>query len=409
MHFTRKLFIGVLLVMLAVGFAGGFVFYKYQIFESPNIGIRELINRDTDKPSAVDFSLFWQTWETLHDKYVEKGDLDTQALVYGAISGMVRSVGDPYTEFFEPSISKKFQEQISGSFSGVGMEIGKRNNVLTVIAPLRNTPASRAGIQAGDRIIKINEQLTDELAVDEAVSLIRGKKGTKVRLVIQPAGSQETRELELIRDTIKVPAVELKMINDKTAYLTLSQFSQNVDGEFADAAEEILNSGAEKLIVDLRNNPGGLLDSAVNIAGWFLKRDSLVVIEDFGNGTHNEFRAAGNSLLSSLKTVFIVNGGSASASEILAGAVHDNRNTILIGEQTFGKGSVQELDKYGDGSSLKVTVAKWLTPNGVSISEKGIEPDIKVVIDPKLIEDNTVEFGIQGKDPQLDKAIELLK
>ncbi len=405
----RKLIILIAVVALAAGFAGGFGFYKYQFDRPSESGLKDLMNRTEGQPAAVDFSLFWDVWDKLNEDFVDAGNLDTQDLVYGAISGMVKSAGDPYTEFLVPDVSKKFQEQIAGSFSGVGMEIGRRNDMLTVVAPIKNTPAFRSGIKAGDRILEINDQPTDTMTVEEAVNLIRGRKGTRVRLLMQ-SDALAPRELELTRDTIKIPAVELTMLKDNTiAYLSLTQFSQNVDQEFADAAEEILRSGVDKLIVDVRNNPGGLLDSAVTIAGWFLDRDTVVVSEDFGDGTSNEFRASGNAALKPLKTVFLVNGGSASASEILAGAVHDVRKVTLIGETTYGKGSVQELNQFSDGSSLKVTIAKWLTPNGVSISDKGIEPDIEVVLKVAEGQESTYVLGEPGKDPQLDRAIEALQ
>lgn len=373
------------------------------------LSIKKLVNLDIGKPSNVDFTLFWQVYNDLQAKYVDKDKLDTQKLIYGAITGMVNSAGDPYTVFLEPPTSKKFQEEISGSFGGVGIEIGKRNGVLTVIAPLKDTPAYRAGIKAGDKIIKIDNKPSADIAVEEAVNMIRGKKGTKVVLTIQ---NDTTKDIELIRDTIKVPTIEWKLVEKdgkSIAFMQIFSFNQTVDSEFKKAAEEILKSKADGIILDLRNNPGGLLDSAINLAGWFLDKGKVVVSEEFGNGIRNEFRSEGNASLKPYPIVILINGGSASASEILAGALHDNRGARLVGVKSFGKGSVQELQKYGDGSSLKVTIAKWLTPAGISISDKGIEPDIKVEIDSKLLEDGTVVIGEAGKDPQLDKAIDLLK
>ncbi len=409
MTFSRKFFIAAIVFALAAGFGGGYGFLRYHETASMNSAIRQIVNQDAGKPLAVDFGLFWRVWNSLHEKYVDTDRLDTQKLLYGAVSGMVNSVGDPYTVFFEPATSKKFQEEISGAFGGVGMEIGKRNNVLTVIAPIKDTPAFKAGIKAGDRILAIDGTSTANLSVEEAVNLIRGRKGTRVKLNILPLGSQEARDIQLVRDTIKVPTVEWKMINDHVAYMEVFAFNETVDAEFKKTAQAILESKADRLIIDLRNNPGGLLDSAIDLAGWFLPKNSLAVIEDFGNGKRNEFRTSGEGALKGFPTVFLMNGGSASASEILAGAVHDNRGVRLVGEKSFGKGSVQELENYADGSSLKVTVAKWLTPAGISISDKGIEPDVKIAIDPKQVQDGTVEVGTPGKDPQLDKAIEIIK
>ena len=406
----KKLFILVVIVALGAGFAGGIFFERTNGLESNPV--KTLINKDLGQPENVDFSLFWNAWNTLHDKYVDMDALDTQKLLYGAIQGMVNNVGDPYTVFFEPPQSKKFQEDISGSFSGIGIEIGKRNDTLTVIAPIKDTPAYRAGLKAGDKILRVDGTPTADLSIEEAVNLIRGKRGTPVVLTVSSNGA-DTREVEIIRDTIKIPSIAWEIIETngkKTAYLQLFTFSQNIDSEFQKAAQEILNSEAERLIIDLRNNPGGLLDSAVNIAGWFLDKDQVVTIEAFRDGSQNEFKSNGNGSLKIYATVVLINGGSASASEILAGALHDNRGIRLVGEKTFGKGSVQELEKFTDGSSLKVTVAKWLTPKGISISDKGIEPDIKIELPLDKIEsgDYDFEFGKPGKDPQLDKALDIL-
>jgi len=406
---SRKILILIIIISLAAGFGGGLLFARNQ---TPESLIRNVINKETFKPADVDFSLFWQAWNTVHEKYVDQDKLDTQKMIYGAIQGMVNSIGDPYTAFLEPVTTKKFEEEISGSFGGVGMELGIRDGVLTVIAPLKDTPASRAGIKAGDKIVKIGDKTTVDMKVEEAVTLIRGKKGTKVTLTIASGGG-DARDVTLTRETIKVPTVEWKIIeqgNNRVAYMEVHSFNQTVDSEFKKAVQEILKTNANKLIIDLRNNPGGLLDSSIELAGWFLDKGDLVVIEEFGNKTRNEFRADGTGALKNYETVILINGGSASASEILAGALHDNRGIKLIGEKTFGKGSVQEMEKYGGGSSLKVTIAKWLTPNGISISEKGIEPDVKAEIpEADFKEPGKIEFGNLEKDPQLQKALEELR
>ncbi len=406
---NRQILILSIIISLAIGFTGGFWFKNPNTTNSLNT-IKNLINQDQGKPENIDFSLFWKVYNDLNAKYVDKGKVDAQKILYGAINGLVNSVGDPYTVFFEPVTSKKFQEEISGSFGGVGIEIGKRNNILTVIAPIKDSPAFKAGIKAGDKILKIDIKSTADLAIEEAVNMIRGKRGTKVVLTVQ---NSATRDIELIRDTIKIPTITWKLIekNGKhIAYMQIFSFNQTVDSEFKKASEEILKSNANGLIIDLRNNPGGLLDSAINLAGWFLDKNQIVVSEVFKDGTKNEFRSDGNSSLKKYSAVILMNGGSASASEILAGALHDNRNIKIVGEKSFGKGSVQELQNYSDGSSLKVTIAKWLTPAGISISEKGIEADVEVKIkEEDLKVEGKIEIGTPGKDPQLDKAIEVLK
>jgi carboxyl-terminal processing protease len=405
--FNKKTLL-VVIITLALGFAGGVLFGQSR--ETSAVSIKQLVNLDNGKPENIDFSLFWKVYNDLNAKYVDKGKVDAQKILYGAINGLVNSVGDPYTTFFEPVTSKKFQEEISGSFGGVGIEIGKRNNILTVIAPIKDTPAFKAGIKAGDKILKIDGKSTTDLAIEEAVNLIRGKRGTKVVLTVQ---NSTTKDIELIRDAIKIPTIEWKLVEQdgkKIAYMQIYSFNQTVDSEFKKASEEILKSNADRLIIDLRNNPGGLLDSAINLAGWFLDKNQVVVSEVFRDGTRNEFRSNGNALLKKYTTVILMNGGSASASEILAGALHDNRKIKIVGEKSFGKGSVQELQNYNDGSSLKVTIAKWLTPAGISISEKGIEADVEVKFKEEDLKiEGKIEIGTPGKDAQLDKALEVLK
>ncbi|HVZ10942.1 MAG TPA: S41 family peptidase [Candidatus Paceibacterota bacterium] len=397
----------VIIASLVIGFGGGFEFSQFH--QSKAASVQALINQDTGNVQNVDFSEFWKAWNILENKYVDKSKLDLQKMVYSAISGMVNSLGDPYTVFFEPETSQKFQEQISGSFGGVGIELDEKDGVLVVVAPIKDSPAQKAGIVTGDKIIKVDGKDTAGMAVDEAVNTIRGKIGTKVTLTILSADGK-SRDVTITRDAIKVPAVDWKMIdyNGKhIAYLQLYSFSENIDSEFKAAADEILKSNTDGLIVDVRGNPGGLLDSAINLAGWFVDNGHLVVSEVFGNGTRNDFKADGKSQLKKYPTVMLVNGGSASASEILAGALHDDQHIRLIGEKTFGKGSVQELENFDNGASLKVTIAKWYTPAGVNISAQGIEPDIKV----ELTDDQKKDFvpGDPDKDPQLKRALDTLR
>ena len=402
-----------IVICLALGFGGGIL---YTNRNAPTTAtIQQLINQDTSKVQNVDFSLFWKVWNELSAKYVDKSKLDTQEMVYGAIAGMVDAVGDPYTVFFEPTKAKQFAQEISGAFGGVGMEIGIKNSILTVVVPLPDTPAARGGILAGDKILKINGTPTQGLSTEEAVSTIRGKVGTKVTITIS-GSDDKPHDITFTRETIKVPTVVWKMINNSPggegkniAYIQAYQFNENINGQFKKAVEEIEKSSpkADGIILDLRNNPGGLLDSAINLAGYFVQKGQPVVSEIFGDGTKNEFTSNGNAILAKYRTVILVNGGSASASEILAGALHDNLRIKLIGEKTFGKGVVQELVNLDSGSSLKVTVASWFTPAGTNISAKGIEPDIKV----ELTEDQkkNIIFGDLSVDPQLQKALDTLR
>jgi carboxyl-terminal processing protease len=395
------------LLALGGGFAAGFGYSNYQNQRSTDDIITEVTN--TDGPDrAVDFGLYWQVWERLHERYVDPEKLDAQKLVYGAIAGMVESVGDPYTVFLEPVQTKEFEEEVGGSFSGVGMELGMRDGAITVIAPLKDTPAFRAGILAGDVILEVDGQSTEGWTVEEAVSHIRGKRGTVVHLVIWREGATDTLEFSLTRDTIRIPAVEWRMLPNDIAYIQVYSFNGNVEDEFATAARGAIDAGAKRIIVDLRNNPGGFLDAAVNLAGWLLPSDSLVVQEKFSDGTIDQLHTSNNARLAGTPVIVLINGGSASASEILAGALHDVRGVRLVGEKSFGKGSVQQLEAFYNGSSLKVTIAKWLTPNGVDITANGIAPTDEVVMSPDKFDDEGWEVGTPGKDPQLDRAIEII-
>lgn len=386
-----------LVIALAVGFTGGF-YYKNA---SPALIPHTLINKDAGQPAGVDFSVFWNAWDLLNSRYVDKDKLNAQDLVYGAIDGMVKAAGDPYTVFFRPKESQEFAQQVKGAFGGIGIEIGMRKDILTVIAPIKNTPAARAGLLAGDKILKIDAKSTEGMKLDEAVSLIRGAKGTKVTLTITRDGLKEAKEVPILRDVIKIPAVDWKMLDENTAYIEIFTFNQNVDSEFKKAAEDITKSKATRIILDLRNNPGGLLDSAVNIAGYFLDDNQLVTIERPGVGPENQFRTNPNGQLKNYPLVVLLNKGSASASEILAGALKDDRGVLIVGETSFGKGSVQEVDDLPQRASLKITIAKWYTPSGVSINENGIKPDVEVKRSEEDVQNN--------KDPQLDKAKELIK
>jgi carboxyl-terminal processing protease len=362
-------------------------------------------------PKNIDFSLFWEAWKEIHQNYVRPESLDNQTMIYGAIKGMVNSLKDPYTVFFNPKEVQTFLEDISGSFEGVGMEVGIREGQLQVISPLEGTPAKKAGLRPGDKIIKIDNTSTNDISIEEAVKLIRGPKGTYVTLTIRRKGWPADKDIKIKRAKIEVPSLDWKLVSSisgKTneagdiAYIKIHQFSEKTNYDFRKAALDILNSPAKKIILDLRNNPGGYLEIARDIAGWFLKHDQIVVIEDLKQGRDKKiYKAGGNAKLFNYPTVILINKGSASASEILASALRDDRGIKLIGETSFGKGSVQELKNLRDGSSLKITVADWLTPKGKLITDRGLKPDIEVKMDEKDYE--------KGIDLQLNKAIEVIR
>lgn len=354
------------------------------------------------QPDTIDFSLFWDAYNKLQQNFIDPSKIDNQKVIYGAIEGMTNSLGDPYTDFFDPTQAHRFQQDLSGSFEGIGVEIGIKKDLLTVIAPLNGTPGQKAGLKSGDIIVKIDGQDSANMTTDEAVNLIRGKKGTPVILTIVRDSWNNTKEIKIIRDTIKIPSIEWSLKDGDIAYIQIYQFDDVLSSDFKTIALKILQSSAKKIVLDLRDNPGGYLSVAQDIAGWFLKNGQTVTIENFGKGrTQQIYKAEGNSELIGYPIVILINQGSASASEILAGALRDNRNVQLIGMKSFGKGSVQEVLNLHGGSSLKITIAKWLTPKGNSISEVGLEPDVRVDITDQNIE--------QEKDPQLDKALELIK
>jgi len=388
-------------VLLTIGF---FLFGIYIGFHNRPAIDKILTLSNIKKPSEIktDFEPFWNTWNTINEKYPGANNITDQEKIYGAISGLVNSLNDPYSTFFNPEETKSFEEDISGSFSGIGLEVGIKDKMLTAVAPLKDSPAYNSGIKPGDIILKINDKLTSDMTIEEAVEIIRGKEGTTVILTIFRDGEKDPREIKIVRGIINTPTLETELRKDNIFVITLYSFSENSENLFRDAIEKFVKSKSNKLILDLRGNPGGYLDSAVDIASWFLPLGKTIVIEDYGNNSKQKiYRSAGYDIFSDkLKFVILIDSGSASASEIVAGAMQDYKKALLVGNQSFGKGSVQEVVNITPDTILKVTVAKWLTPNGISISEKGLTPDYEV--------DYTEENYKNNKDSQMDKAVELL-
>lgn len=397
-RFKKAAYILAIVVLVIGVFAAG-VFFGYS--QRPAVErVHNLINKDSGKPQSVDFSAFWEAWNAIDSKFVSNDGLDTQKRVWGAIEGMVKSLGDPYSVFFPPQEAKMFNEDIQGNFGGVGMEIGVRNGVLTVIAPLKDTPAYRAGIKTGDKIVKIDGKSSSDMMADEAVRRIRGKKGTEVKLTLLREGGDKPLEIKITRDIIKVPSLKTESKKDGIFVISLYLFSANSANDFRDALREFVSSKKTKLILDLRGNPGGYLSASVDIASWFLPLGKVVAREKFSDGKEVLYRSKGYDIFKKLPMVILVDKGSASASEILAGALSEHGVATLVGEKTYGKGSVQELIPITDKTSLKLTIARWLTPNGISISKQGLEPDIKVPYTNKDFKED--------RDPQMEKAVEIL-
>lgn len=412
-QWTKRLIIAGSAALL-VALIGSVSFYVgYQTgTEEPNITlIKGVTNLEEGKTTDVDFSLFWDAWNVLREKYVDEKNVTDQEMVYGAISGMLAATGDPYSVFMPPKEAGDFTQEISGEFGGVGAEIGVRNEQLVVVAPLKNTPAERAGIKAGDAIIKIDGGSTEGMSTENAVKKIRGPKGSKVTLTIFREGWSNVRDIEIVRDAIQVPTLDWKMLNDagkedpkgKILYIQLYNFYEKAPLLFYQALVAAIDNEPKGVIIDLRNNPGGYLDASVHIAGWFMDRGSVVVTEQFRSEDdgHTQFKAQGLPIFKETPTVVLINEGSASASEILAGALRDNKGSKLVGKKSFGKGSVQELIPLREDALIKITVAHWLTPKGTIIDKNGLMPDVEVDITEDDIKNE--------KDPQLQKAVETLK
>ncbi len=382
------------------------------------------------KPKSAenaDFALFWKAWDLLDQKYVATHGMATgtatgtppavnanQARVYGAIKGMVGSLGDPYTVFFDPEEATNFESQIEGNFSGVGMELGIKDSVITVIAALKNTPAEKAGMRPGDKILQIQnadaKKSTLDMPVEEAVKLIRGPKGTKVTFTVLREGIEDSFEVSMLRDTITLPTLDSSYDKNTGIFtIKLYSFSAQSSALFRDALRDFVATGSNKLILDLRGNPGGYLDAAVDMASWFLPAGKVVVKEASGqNATPISEASKGYNIFNSnLRMIILIDGGSASASEILAGALSEYGIATLVGATTFGKGSVQELVKLDNNAAIKITTAKWYTPNGVSISEGGLKPKPENMV--KVLPEDLKGDPKTRRDRQNERAIELLR
>ena len=392
------------ILLLVVAFAVGVAVTTYnsvpqtplEIVQNTTSELADLFGNNEE----VDIDLFREVWDVLHEEYLDKNNINDQDLFYGAIAGMVNALGDPHSLFFDPEITDEFTQELQGSFEGIGAEIGNKDGFLVIIAPLADTPADKAGLRPGDKILAIDGDHASGISVDKAVNLIRGEKGTEVILTILSEDEVTTKDITITRGKIDIPSV-IYTLEDDIAIIEITHFNSDTENRFDKTVQKVLNDNPRGIILDLRNNPGGYLDTSVQIASHWLEPNTVVVRETFSDKRNDkDYRASNKASIAQFKTVVLVNQGSASASEIVAGALQDYDLAELVGYTTFGKGSVQTLIPMNDGSSVKITVAKWLTPNGRTIEEEGIIPDYEV--------DYTFEDYNQDIDPQLDKAKELI-
>jgi len=379
--------------------------------------------RNAEQPVTqkfVDFSLFWDVWGRLQRYYIDAGNIDTQKMVWGAITGAVNSLDDPYTVFLPPKENQEFKEDLGGTFEGIGAQLGLQEGRIIIVAPLKGTPAERAGLKPFDWIIKVDGEETTNWTINQAVTKIRGQKGTTVKLMILHEKANEPEEIAIVRDGILVPSVEywIKPVNtiaeisgttssarlrsDEVAYLKLSRFGDRTNEEWLKAVADISNTWKAKnvkgLVFDLRNNPGGYLDGSVFIASEFIK-NGVIVTQTNSDGTKEDYVVDRKGQLLDVPLAVLINKGSASASEIVAGAIRDYDRGTLVGETSFGKGSVQTPQELSGGSSIHITTGKWLLPNGDWINKKGVTPQIEV----------SMNGGTEAtSDAQLARAIEEL-
>ncbi len=394
--FRLKTAVVVLIVALGSFYAGASYGRKGLVFQPADF---KIVNQK-DQIKEVDYNLLWKAIDTVGQNYIER-PVDQQKILYGAVRGAVAAAGDQYTEFFDPDELNGFKTDLKGTFEGIGAEIGKKNGNIVIIAPLDESPAKRAGLLPNDVIVQVEGQSTSDWSVDQAVKNIRGQKGTKVTLTLFREGHSKTFDVTITRDAISVKSVKLlyKTVGSKNiAVLTLSRFGDDTKTLFDAAVNDLLTHHVDGLVLDLRNDPGGYLQTAVDVASNWVPEGKVIVTEARGTGESIPYNSLGYGRLKDLKTVVLINGGSASAAEILSGALQDYKLAPLIGEKSFGKGSVQELFDLPNNTAVKVTVAKWITPSGKNLHKDGLVPDMEV----KRTEDDITA----NKDPQLDKALE---
>ncbi len=369
---------------------------------SPISAFSSLIAPGTSTNEKADLSVFWDVWRILSEGYIDEKALDKKTMVYGAIQGMVAALEDPYTVYMTPDETVEFDQSLNGRLEGIGAELTVRDQALVIVTPLKNSPAEKAGLLPGDIVYKIDGELTAEMTLFEAIKNIRGERGTKVVLTIIREGADEPFDVSMTRQEIKVESVTMEEKEEGIFWLSVNQFSESTFPEFQKKVQELLLKEPKGVIVDLRNNGGGYLEVSVDLLSQFLEGKVEAVSIKRRDESLSETRYTnGSPSLPKIPLVVLINDGSASASEIFAGAIQDHKRGLVMGEQSFGKGSVQEVDKLKDGSSIRLTIARWFTPNGTNIDHTGITPDREVAL--------TEEDYLADRDPQLDAAVKYLR
>ena len=403
-RFSKTIWTIVAVAVIGLAFGSGYFFGGRSSASSVGDVFSGLVTGKPDRLSNgqdVDFKLFWDVWDIVKKEYVDTDKLTEKKLFYGALEGIVNATDDPYSVFLNPEEATEFEQDLAGTFEGIGAEIGFRNEILTIMAPIEDMPAMKAGVRAGDQIYQINGESTVNFSLEEAIKKIRGPKGTSVTLSLLREKESKPIDISIVRDTVIVKSIKTTWREEDQIYIIkVYNFNDDTKRLFNQAVNEALQKKAKGVVLDLRNNPGGYLETSVAMASAWIPEGSIVV-EQFGDNRNIEHSALGNAPLVDMPTVVLVNQGSASASEIVAGALKDYDKAMLVGEKTFGKGSVQVLRNLSDGSVIKVTTAKWLMPKGAYIHEIGIEPDIVI--------ERTTEDRAANKDPQLDRALEELR
>jgi carboxyl-terminal processing protease len=386
-------------LIASFSFVAGFGYSAASNGQSPISAVRSVLPGNTSMPAPAEFGVFWEAWNIIQKDFYGKIPSNKE-LTYGAIRGVIKSLNDPHTVFLEPRNTQQETEQLRGDFEGIGATVNIVNDQIVIVAPIPGSPAEKAGLQPGDIILKVGDTDVKGMSLEDVVALIRGPKGTQVKVTIMRLGKSDPLVFEITRNTIQVPSVIARMEEGNIGYVRLTVFGEKSKDEVVNAIKDLKSKGAKAFIFDLRSNPGGFLQSAIDVASQFIK-DGPVAYERGKDGKDQEFDATGNGAWTDGPLVVLIDKGSASASEIVSGAIQDRKRAILLGDTSFGKGSVQSVHQLSDKSSIHVTIAEWLTPNKTQITGKGLTPDVAIPISP--------EDQKRGNDTQLQAAIKYLK